>query len=540
MANTTFVNNATPIVADWLNDVNDFVYENPISVKSYGAVGDGVTDDSVALQAAFTYLVSNGGTLIFPPGTYKTTTALTLQRSGAGDATKWVIEGQGATITSSITSGSILKVGATSTTYFVESGGTSIRNLTITGPETVSASGGSAPVGTTVGLELYIAGRVYLENVQVLLCHTGIKTNFAFPLKGVNVSSRGNWIGVHLDEASNLQSWDSLQTPESRYGILIRSSATTFDSGKSNNITFNKWWAEGCVVGCVVDSGTGGAGGARFRSISFIDPYISGIDYDVIRLGTQWTFTTPQTRGAACSEFIFDVRVLDGLWNHTYSATASAIVFDNSSRVRGAFIDVPIPSLDDEANSFVNSPSGGTIITRGVPLSGDDGDIVSYRYNNAGTLVLTQEDTGTLTFANSQGVRFGNETLNAYDEGTFTPTIVGVSSAGSATYSAQTGRYTRIGNRVFFDISIAWTGHTGTGAMRIGGLPVTPNASTLSSVYFGNVDSVVLGAGNYLTGYVRNDGTQITLATASLGTSTPTIPNISAAGGLRCSGHYDV
>jgi hypothetical protein len=41
-----------------------------ISVKDFGAVGDGVADDTVAVQAALTAVVASGDRLFFPPGTY--------------------------------------------------------------------------------------------------------------------------------------------------------------------------------------------------------------------------------------------------------------------------------------------------------------------------------------------------------------------------------------------------------------------------------------------------------------------------------------
>lgn len=44
--------------------------QQTVSVKDYGAVGDGVTDDTAAIQAAVTAL-NNGDNLTFPPGTYK-------------------------------------------------------------------------------------------------------------------------------------------------------------------------------------------------------------------------------------------------------------------------------------------------------------------------------------------------------------------------------------------------------------------------------------------------------------------------------------
>jgi len=51
-----------------------------VSVKDFGAVGDGVTDDSAAIQTAVNSL-TNGGTLVFPFGTYKVNTSIEIQKS---------------------------------------------------------------------------------------------------------------------------------------------------------------------------------------------------------------------------------------------------------------------------------------------------------------------------------------------------------------------------------------------------------------------------------------------------------------------------
>jgi hypothetical protein len=42
-----------------------------VSVRDFGAAGDGVTDDTVAIQAAIDSLAATGGTVFFPPGTYR-------------------------------------------------------------------------------------------------------------------------------------------------------------------------------------------------------------------------------------------------------------------------------------------------------------------------------------------------------------------------------------------------------------------------------------------------------------------------------------
>jgi len=50
-----------------------------VSVKDFGAVGDGVTDDTVAIQAAINAISSaGGGTVVFPSGGYKITSSLTI------------------------------------------------------------------------------------------------------------------------------------------------------------------------------------------------------------------------------------------------------------------------------------------------------------------------------------------------------------------------------------------------------------------------------------------------------------------------------
>ena len=49
-----------------------------VSVKDFGAVGNGVADDTAAIQAAITKVVSTGGKLYFPNGKYITSNLYTL------------------------------------------------------------------------------------------------------------------------------------------------------------------------------------------------------------------------------------------------------------------------------------------------------------------------------------------------------------------------------------------------------------------------------------------------------------------------------
>lgn len=117
---TTFIPQQTVITADWLNGVDDVIYdykpnatgsasrpvqgklEERVSVKDFGAVGNNVADDSAAIQAAINHVVANGGKLYFPRGRYYCTATLLIDYSTeTGDPINGVlnrlsIEGDGA------------------------------------------------------------------------------------------------------------------------------------------------------------------------------------------------------------------------------------------------------------------------------------------------------------------------------------------------------------------------------------------------------------------------------------------------------------
>jgi len=170
MADTTFTAKVTKILASWLNDANRRIYKDSISVKSdpYSATGDGVTDDTAAIDAAYA-ACPTGGTLFFPTGTYLRTTTLVISKkirvvfaggkgSGASDkpssyilkkstmttlaiqitATDVVIEGGGV----------VSSTGATGGGVSIEANGISLRDFSAIG---VSSDGVGIRVGKDAG-----------------------------------------------------------------------------------------------------------------------------------------------------------------------------------------------------------------------------------------------------------------------------------------------------------------------------------------------------------------------------------------------------
>jgi hypothetical protein len=82
-----------------------------IFVRQYGALGDGSTDDTAAINAAFAAVPSAGGVVVFDPGlTYRTTAHLALLRSNT------VIQGNGAVIVTSHATDDILQLGSAGAT----------------------------------------------------------------------------------------------------------------------------------------------------------------------------------------------------------------------------------------------------------------------------------------------------------------------------------------------------------------------------------------------------------------------------------------
>lgn len=127
----------------------------------------------------------------------------------------------------------------------------------------------------------------------------------------------------------------------------------------------------------------------------------------------------------------------------------------------------------------------------------------------------------------------GGTPLANYVEGSFTPAIVGTTTAGVGTYSAQSGRYTRLGNRCFFNLRVAWSAHTGTGGLTVGGLPFTSNAGSSSEStvpWFPN--SAFMPPTNVLL--IAIASTQITAWLTSGGAR----QNMTTAGDMWITGNY--
>ena len=165
--------------------------------------------------------------------------------------------------------------------------------------------------------------------------------------------------------------------------------------------------------------------------------------------------------------------------------------------------------------------------------------------------------TGNLVMASSKGIDFSatanssgtmaNELLDDYEEGTFTPTLLasfGGASGSVTSYSTQVGRYTKIGNRVIFNLrmTVSDIGNL-SGNIKVGGLPFTSvNVGDAEAPAFvGLALSLNITAGQSISGWVGQDGTDIFLQLwdDAAGTSYLQASEYSTGGVLNVGGAYE-
>lgn len=155
--------------------------------------------------------------------------------------------------------------------------------------------------------------------------------------------------------------------------------------------------------------------------------------------------------------------------------------------------------------------------------------------NASGTLELT---SGQLKFPATQSASSDANTLDDYEEGTFTPTYYGSTTAGTTTYDLQSAFYTKIGRVVYFNIRLNWTNATGTGQARVGGLPFLGINSYFAATILG--ESYAAGSGNTLfarTGFGIDYLELLTMPTSGGAVSTA---SMDTAAGLFITGFYFV
>lgn len=150
-----------------------------------------------------------------------------------------------------------------------------------------------------------------------------------------------------------------------------------------------------------------------------------------------------------------------------------------------------IPGLDGQDGSDIwsvpNTSSGGSTTPGGSDTQVQFNDSSAFggdaglTYNKttdaltlAGQLIISGAAAGQIVFPATQNSSSNANTLDDYEEGTWTPVIGGDGGTSGQTYTVQSGRYTKIGRVVVAQWTTVLSNKgTITGGVEIQGLPFT-------------------------------------------------------------------
>jgi hypothetical protein len=387
------------------------------------------------------------------------------------------------------------------------------------GNTTTSVSGLtlSSPTFTTPALGTPASG--VLTNCTGLPVSSGISgfgTNVATAL-AVNVGSAGAFV----------VNGGALGTPSSGTVTNLTGTASiningTVGATTPNTGAFTTLNASGNVT---LSGGT--ANGVAYLDGSKVLTTGSALVFDGTNLGigTSSPGNKLTVKPSATSSGTFDV--LTGSTNTDSIRISGGGTVNTWLELRG-YLGVKLYS---DATNTVTVDTSGTLSTTGnLTVSGTGTSSV------AGLFDISAATAGQIKFPASQNASANANTLDDYEEGTWTPVIEGSGTTGAGTYSTQTGRYTKIGNTVYIYGDLAWSAHTGAGNINLSGLPFAPAASSAHPIF-------VLADGLTITGVpvLNINGTSTTMyLTALQNGATSLVALDTSVNAFRFTGFYNV
>jgi hypothetical protein len=309
---------------------------------------------------------------------------------------------------------------------------------------------------------------------------------------------------INLDDGGSFQTTLQLVTPTAARTITFPDATGTVGlvAGSTGQLVFNNAGAYSGLSGVTTDgtdvtltgrfisslNGAASAPPGTFTGTWFTGGTATTTKPQVLIEPTGTTSTAWSTSGTGLGVNAasgFGGRLLDLQLNGT-----SNFNVDSTGRTSFPLGTAALPALypGADTNTGMWSPAADTLAwsTDGVERTRIDSSgrlLVGTSTATANGGVL-QVSNG-ITFPGTQSACSDPNTLDDYEEGTFTPTITFATPGDlSVTYARNIGQYTKTGNLVSISVTIqtsAFAHTTASGQVRIAGLPFTPNVTNLFS-----------------------------------------------------------
>jgi len=459
----------------------------PVNVLDYGAVGDGVANDTAAIQAAINAGAVSGAIVYFPAGTYKVTT-LTLPQQGSG------IELMGTSfcgltdLTNAVYKGSVILSTEATGNILSCDGGVNVANRGIR----ISKLGFRV---STSGYAIYLKGAPEGSALRDISIYNVNATG------GSAVGLEDCWSGMGVENIH----CKAFAKGSGKYGLNIFNSQTA-GSYSTNNCGFNGFDygiklglftyaiklittnAESCNYGLWAEDGTSfEADTCHFEFNVFNAIRLKATQTASIQ---KCTFYNNATDATATADIYINGLTPTPSYNNNV-AIENCVNFGLTTGKTFIYVEFSPYSSGVICNNVVTTVLGGS--TTGLNIQGTAPENWTVVDNSFGICPTPYTPTSgfksfSTSFAGYTGIRFASthvaaadvNTLDDYEEGTWTPVLGGDGGAPTGqVYSTQQGHYQKIGNRVYFSFYVVLTTEgTITGQAAILGFPFTISGTT--------------------------------------------------------------